>query len=393
MDGVAHNSRTWPFRLAYVTNSELPGATPGLAFSLHNAVGFQQAGADLLLVLARQPGNRDDAVAAARRMLGADTVPPLRAIAAPRLGGSRLIFYWRAFLAVAHSRRDVLITRNVNFLPWAAWLQRLRGVRVFYEAHDFWGDPAVREAPLSAGQRRNVRLERRWAPRMDGILCVSAPQGRLYQRAYPSRRVLVAPTGCKPVWTPPRPALSRRLGYVGSFVPDKYPLDLVLAGLAACADRRVTLRCVGARNPADADRIRELARRHGVSDRVEAHPWAAGEALRDLIRGMDVGVAPLADQFLNRIASPLKVLEYLAAAIPCIATRLEGVEDLIAHGVHGRLVENTPAAWAEAIAGIYADETAYRAMAAASADLAGRLGWRARAEEILKAIASTRTAP
>jgi glycosyltransferase involved in cell wall biosynthesis len=261
-------------------------------------------------------------------------------------------------------------------------------MRVFYEAHDFWGDPSVRDAPLTAGQRRNVRLERRWAPRVDGIVCVSAPQGRLYERTYPSVRVIVAHTGCKPVWTPPRAALTRRLGYVGSFVPGKYPLDVVVAGLAACPDRRVRLRCVGAKDGAEADGIRDLVRRLGVADRVEVHPWTAGEALRDLIRGMDVGVAPLGDQFLNRIASPLKVLEYLAAAMPCIASRLEGIEDLVTHGIHGQLVENTPAAWAEAMGSVYADEAAYRRMASACAERAGRLSWRARAETMLKALTS-----
>ena len=369
-------------RIAYVSNSDVPGSSPGLSFSVLNALGFVEAGADFQLLL-RQRGAAD-AASVIRRRFDLPRDLPVVGLRAPRVSGSKMLFYWRVFFWLLQSDRTVVITRNVNFLPWAAaWRQRRRGTRVYFESHDFWSDPDVRAEPLTGRRARHARLERRWTGRMDGLICTSAPQERLYRACYPDLRTLTAVAGCPVPGIRVRTSFSGTLGYIGSIVEHKYPLTLVMDGLAACGRPDIRLICVGARDAQAREFVKAAAERRGLADRVEVHGWLTGADLAAVKERIDVGVAVLADSFWNRLATPLKVLEYLAAPLPFLATRLDGIAALVEDGRHGLLVENTASAWAHGIERIYADFAIYARMAEACRRLAGERGWRQRAEGIM----------
>jgi glycosyltransferase involved in cell wall biosynthesis len=142
----------------------------------------------------------------------------------------------------------------------------------------------------------------------------------------------------------------------------------------------------GGARPGRGQRLLAEAASLGLGERVEVHGWAHGPELAELQRRMDVGVAVLSDTFLNRIASPLKVLEYLSAGLPFVATRLPGIERLVTDGVEGLLVENTPEAWAGAIESMYADPEAWAAMSARCVERAREHSWEARARTIRAAL-------
>ena len=373
--------------IAYLSNNEWPGTSPGLQFSLGTAEGFWQAGADCLLLLHGRPQKSSVGLL---RPGGEQAMFPYLVIRAPRLGGSKWLFYQRAYMTLRRSKRHVLITRNLNFLPWAVRLRQRCKMRIYYEAHNFWTDPALRCDLNRASAKRQVRLARRWLSQVDGIICISAPLAHLYQKYYPQLPVLTALPGTTRQQPVPRPAFSYTLGYLGSFTEHNYPLHIVMQALAAIQTPPIRLLCIGAKDTKDALRLRAIAAGLGISERVDVYPWMTDpRALQRLQERIDVGVAILADGFLNRLVCPTKILTYLATATPFIATQLEGIASLVQHGKQGLLVPNTPEAWIEALRDIYTDFGRYQHMAQQGYTLATTMSWQHRAQGLLSALATS----
>ncbi len=375
---------TNPMKIAYVSGNRWPGREPGLSFSLHNARGFSEIGADFTLVLSSK--TEDGAGEISREFFADGTCPKIHAIPAWRISNSRQIFYWRAYRYLARADFDLVIFRALTFLPWAARLKRKLGIPVWFEAHDFWTDPALRDEVIKKTRLRHIRLEQRFAKEADGILCVSEPQAELYRRYYPDHPVVAAPTSCQPARPTTRTEFSYTLGYVGSLNDAKYPLSIILRALAGLADQRIRLLVVGARNDDQKVELERLAEELGVGGRVEVHCWKVGAELTALEDRMDVGIACLTETFLNRIASPLKILEYLASGMPFVATRLEGIGRLVTDGVEGSLVANTPEAWGTAIEAMYSDFATWQKMSSACTEAAQRMSWAERARTITAAL-------
>jgi glycosyltransferase involved in cell wall biosynthesis len=373
-------------KLAYLSNNAWPGNEAGLLFSLHNARGFWQAGADCVLLVHGRTAEAVPTVLRTRFDLH-DPLPilPLRA---PSVGGSRLLFYLRAFLALRRSDRTVLITRNVNFLPWAWLLKRHTGMRIYLEAHNLWAAPLRRAERLRLAQRRQARLERAWVPYVDGVIAISAPLARLYRCSYPGVPVLAAPPGTSSIQALQRRQFSYTLGYIGGFDAQRYPLEAVFQALARIHEPRLRFLCIGATRPGEQARVQEQARRAGIAERVHVYPWVTGPALAQLKAQIDVGVAVLGDTFLTRLVCPTKIFDYLAMAVPCIASRFDGVEAIVSHGQQGLLVEHTVAAWEHAIRYLYADFFRYQDMAAHCHTLATTLQWPERARLIVQWLAA-----
>lgn len=131
------------------------------------------------------------------------------------------------------------------------------------------------------------------------------------------------------------------------------------------------LRLVGARGKGEGIKVLALAQRLGVAERITLQPAVAVPVLARLLARARLAVAPLDGGERHRVqgACPLKILEYLAAGCPVVASRLPLVEDLVRHGESAWLVTpDDPDALTEGMARVLRDD-----------DLATRLrigGWR-----------------
>jgi glycosyltransferase involved in cell wall biosynthesis len=70
----------------------------------------------------------------------------------------------------------------------------------------------------------------------------------------------------------------------------------------------------------------------------------------------DIGLAPLVDDAFNRSKSAIKLLEYAALGLACVASDVGEYRDFIQHGVSGLLVRNTTEDWINALDCVIADE-------------------------------------
>jgi glycosyltransferase involved in cell wall biosynthesis len=184
----------------------------------------------------------------------------------------------------------------------------------------------------------------------------------------PLDRVRVLPNGILPVPAEGHdlraelaiPAATRLVGAVGMLRPEKGYGDLVNA-IALLKHDSVAVRCAIAGDGPEEGTLRGLIASLGLTDDVLL--LGRRTDITDVIASLDVAVLSSAHE-----GSPLAVIEYMAGAVPIVATAVGGVPELVQDGVHALLVEpGNPGALAAALRRLLEDR-----------ELAARLGAAAR---------------
>ena len=138
----------------------------------------------------------------------------------------------------------------------------------------------------------------------------------------------------------------------------------------------------------EADAITEAARRHNLTHRVRLHGRISDEALTTLYRGADLFVMPNVRIPGDIEGFGIVMLEAGLSGMPAIASRLEGIQDVITEGENGLLVESGNAwAFSEAIMSFYHDREALDAASQRAArHTAETFSWPAVADRYVQAM-------
>jgi glycosyltransferase involved in cell wall biosynthesis len=124
-----------------------------------------------------------------------------------------------------------------------------------------------------------------------------------------------------------RASAEHLLAYVGT-ISEQDNVDRLVEAVAGLATRR-TLRVVVAGSGSALAAVKRLARDRGVDRSFE---WLGFVRERDriaaLVRSADVCVAPEVDSEFNRLATFVKIIEYMSAGAPIVAHRLPQTEAL-----------------------------------------------------------------
>jgi glycosyltransferase involved in cell wall biosynthesis len=259
-------------------------------------------------------------------------------------------------------RFDVLHSHKFGSNVWGTLIGRLAGVPVIIAHEHSWsfdGQPLRRVldreligrgsdvivAVSAQDRRRIIEIE---GVRPDKVLFVPNGIPRRGRRGTDVRAELGIP--------PDAPVI----GTIGLLRPEK-ALDLLIRAAAPLLSEMSELRMLIAGDGPDKEPLRELARRHGMADRVMLIGFR--DDVPDVLAALDVAVSSSVSE-----GGPLAVMEFMEAARPIVATRVGGVPDLIDDGVHGLLV---PPGDADAL-------TAALRRVLADRDAARRMGERAR---------------
>jgi glycosyltransferase involved in cell wall biosynthesis len=174
------------------------------------------------------------------------------------------------------------------------------------------------------------------------------------------------------------------LGFVG-YYRDWHRLDLVIDALGRLPD---AVLCLVGEGPAH-DALRRRASERGVEARVLFAGTRPHASIPALLPAFDIALVPA----INPYASPLKLHEYMAAALAIIAPDQPNLREVLSHGKNAWLVPPGEEGAMQAALARLADDAALRAQlgSAARRTIVERgLTWRGNAARVVREIEELR---
>ncbi|MBB4689140.1 glycosyltransferase [Amycolatopsis jiangsuensis] len=236
-----------------------------------------------------------------------------------------------------------------------------------------------------------IRLERMIGRQAGRIVATCSEEVlELAHQGVPRHRMSIVPCGVDlsrfDVDGPAAPrTAARRLVAVGRLVPRK-GFDLAIAALPLVQNTELVIAGGPDSDAFEADpevqRLRRLAERLGVADRVHLVGQVARDDMPALLRSADAVVCtPWYEPF------GIVPLEAMACSVPVVATAVGGLTDTVVDGVTGRLVPpRSPKKLATCLRELLAEPAEVEAFGAAGQErVHARYSWDRVAEETLRA--------
>lgn len=283
----------------------------------------------------------------------------------PRSRWGRPRQWVRLALGVWRLQPRVVHIHDPELLPLLLALRLALGVRTVYDAHEYYGAEVARRAWIPAPLRRPAArltsaMETFVARRIDVVVAVNEHMAAGFRRR--GARMVIAAHNYPPAEyfqldAPGEPIREPVVGYVGLLSSDRG-----LATVYAAADSL-------ARQVPDAT-VRVIGRVDwsGLSPSIprEASAWAARGVLLagsipaanvpGALHSIRVGWIPFLDTGNNRRTIPLKLLEYMAAGKPVVASEIGFIAEIVRASGCGLLVSAEDAdAHADALARLLTD--------------------------------------
>ena len=306
-----------------------------------------------------------------------------------------LVEYVEVRRAIGRLRPDFVYKRHARNDVAALLAARHAGVPSVLEVNCLFTGEGYREFEPMVLEPVAVALERRALTLATVRLAVSTPLAGQIERLSGTTAVVMA-NGADPRRFDPaaagRDGVRARYGLTSAIVigwagvlRDWHGLDLLLDALAHVPNAHLLIVGDGPARPAVEARATEL----GLGGRIVVTGRIPHEAMPDHVAAMDVAVVA---HDRTGVASPMKLLEYMAMGRAVVAPRLDNIRDVVEDGRQGLLF--TPGDGA-ALAAVLQRVTS-------DGDLRGRLGrearlaiettrnWRRNAERVLQLVSERR---
>ncbi|MBB4865098.1 glycosyltransferase involved in cell wall biosynthesis [Pseudomonas nitritireducens] len=292
---------------------------------------------------------------------------------------ARIWTHMQLLLQMIRYQPDVVHGHDVNTLPtaWlAAWFSR---AHLIYDAHEI---STSREGYNSFRQVVGW-IEKRLAPRADGMITTTQARAKFFARAYGVPRPLVLQNRPRFSEWQPSGRIRRELGF-----DQPWPIVVYQGGLQQGRGLHKLVKAAGSvpntyfvliGGGRLTRSLGELADSLGINDRVRFIPTVALADLPEYTASADIGVQPIDNTCLNHFTTDSnKLFEYLIGGLPVIATNLPEIRSIVRQYQVGLLVPDLSLdALVEALRKLSAD-LPYRAELARNAKEAAKvLNWEA----------------
>ena len=226
----------------------------------------------------------------------------------------------------AHTPRSLLV---------ASWVARNVGVPLIYHVHS----PVGKDSTRSLRNRINTFVEKLCLRRVKKMICVSRSlRDYMIGLGHADDRLAVVQNGVPSLEVPylrTPPTGTWTLGTVALFRPRK-GIEVLLEALAKLRTRGVDV-CLRAVGPFETDEyqaeILALVEQLGIQDLVEWTGFCRN--VDEELKKMDLFVLPS----LFGEGLPMVVLEAMAASVPVIASRVEGIPEAVRDRTDGLIFE------------------------------------------------------
>jgi glycosyltransferase involved in cell wall biosynthesis len=253
------------------------------------------------------------------------------------------LWTWRPLYSLLRRERvDILHAHKFGSNVWGTIIGRLARVPVVVAHEHSWsyeGNPLRRlldREVVGRGADAFVAVSREDRRRMIEIEHVRPDVIRLLPNGIPAPERRGYDVRAELGIAPDAPVVVT----VGQLRPEK-ELGQLIEAAAALAPRYPSLRVLIAGDGPEEVPLRRTLADQGLEPTVML--LGRRDDVPDVLAAADIAVCCSAFE-----GSPLSVMEYMAAALPTVATRVGGVPDLIEHGRHGLLI---PPGDAHALAG------------------------------------------
>jgi glycosyltransferase involved in cell wall biosynthesis len=251
-----------------------------------------------------------------------------------------LYFVWVLALHLRNRYRVIHVHNMPDFLVFAALIPRLLGARVILDIHDPTPEFYMsKHGPSDETLRVKAMRAQEWLSALaaDAIITAnSAFKSSLERRGLPGSRITVVNNIADPrIFNPahysaPAPALPETLTllYPGTIAP-RYGLHIAVQALPLLIARfpDLRLRIVG-QGDSYIDELAALAAELGVAEHLELLPPIPPTKVPAEMLRATIGIYPALPDPHMAIATPSKVLEYVAMGLPVVASRLPALEVL-----------------------------------------------------------------
>ncbi len=308
----------------------------------------------------------------------------------------RLAFYASALcdniaLAIYITRRrtptSVLYVRDHMLAPCILFAHHVLGMKFFFEAHYV--------LPNKFGQYLTDVLARR----AHGIVAITKALARYYTRH--NTRTTVSYCAASDIEqyeqitqstanlrsTLGLPTESTILCYTGNIgktgTGHDYGVSDIIMALTYLPSHYFLL--IVGKKATDSNELEELARVHGVSNRVQILPWQPRNTIPLYVRASDILVIPTSGGLPGN--SPTKIFEYLGSGRPIVAANTEAITEILRHE-HNALIAKPehPDTWAHEIERIASDSVLQSHLTKNALQEARHFTWAQRAHTIVDLI-------
>jgi len=236
---------------------------------------------------------------------------------------------WRLARAARAFRPDVIYERANLYHLAGCFVARMQRVPLLLEVNAPLAEERARFGGLGFPGLAKWIERKTWrgANRVLPVTAVLAQ--RIVDAGVPLERMTVVPNGIHPEQFPPPPSNENApretlvLGFIG-FMRDWHGLDGVLSGMAAWRGQvPLTLVLVGDGPARPA--LERLAAELGIAQQVRFTGLAERDVIPRLLASFDIALQPAAVAY----ASPLKVVEYMAASRAIVAPNQPNLRELL----------------------------------------------------------------
>ncbi|MDZ7860059.1 MAG: glycosyltransferase [Candidatus Krumholzibacteriota bacterium] len=321
-------------KIAYVHTGQWPSNSPSTTFATYNAVGLANVFRECHLFIKKNFNSTIEEVLTdyfgVKKSSNLFIYPYENHF---HINSNRIYYryvYKTLRKLIVERTIDAVISRNVSFLPYLAELKKNYNIPALFESHDYFADLSSRDDINISKKMRYHNYERKYIPRISGVICLQQIQREQYLKEFPKQNIFVCRTGIHRINTDAKSEFNNRkyVGYIGSLEKHKGVEDIIKA--ASISDSKPDILLIGGKNSSEIKKYYRIAENLYNRKKITITGWVNKVEMREYIDRIRIGVVPLMDTYFNRyLTSPLKLFDFYSYGIPVISSDLPTMRELI----------------------------------------------------------------